>query len=203
MEVLNPIPPARLHPVLKKILERSDPADRPRRIKGWIRRLEKRNPVAALQQLKLVELHQKSRKPRLAIYDHAFHFIGGAQKYGLTIAQALKDDFDISLISNKPVNLADFREWYDMDLSFSTLKTVSLDFFDRMDPVYIDPAKVNPKAGNPFLAVSKESARYDIFLNNSMLEMVYPLSCYSLMVCHFPERRPVSYFYADHYHQVV
>ncbi len=36
-----------------------------------------------------------------------------------------------------------------------------------------------------------------------MNEMVYPLSNISVLICHFPERRPKSYFYADRYTNVV
>jgi len=36
-----------------------------------------------------------------------------------------------------------------------------------------------------------------------MNEMVYPLSAQSVLICHFPERRPQSYFYADRYTHVV
>src|SRR5512136_1152178 len=36
-----------------------------------------------------------------------------------------------------------------------------------------------------------------------MNEMVYPLAGLSVLVCHFPERRPQTYFYADRYTHVV
>jgi glycosyltransferase involved in cell wall biosynthesis len=36
-----------------------------------------------------------------------------------------------------------------------------------------------------------------------MNEMVYPLSNISVLVCHFPERRPKTYFYADQYTYIM
>ena len=67
----------------------------------------------------------------------------------------------------------------------------------------IDPLAVTRRVENPFDPISKESGNYDIFVNNSMLEKVYPLSGVSVIICHFPERRRSSYFYADKYDYVV
>jgi len=41
------------------------------------------------------------RKPRIAIYDHTWQFIGGAQKYGATMAEALQGLGEITLIGNR------------------------------------------------------------------------------------------------------
>lgn len=139
------------------------------------------------------------RKPSVAIYDHAFHLIGGAQKYGLTLVSALKDLFDITILANKEVCLEDFRDWYDLDLSGCMIKVVKLPFYEERNAFHLDPAFITRRIENPFHLVSRESGNYDIFINNSMNEMVFPLSNISVLICHFPERRRQSYFYADRY----
>jgi glycosyltransferase involved in cell wall biosynthesis len=146
------------------------------------------------------------RKPRVGIYDHAFHYIGGAQKYGSTIAQTLQDDFEVTLLANKPVALADLEGWYGLDLSRCRLKVVPLPFFEEKGrhPQIVDAGEVDTcKDENPFHPVSRESGNYDIFVNNGMLEMVYPLANTSLFICHFPERKKSRYFYVRRYTEVV
>ncbi len=81
---------------------------------------------------------------------------------------------------------------------------IPLPFYEERGDAYIDPALITTRAmENPFHAVSRASLDYDLFINNSMLEMVYPLASRSVLVTHFPERRPRSYFYADRYSRVV
>ncbi|MGB7297508.1 MAG: glycosyltransferase family 4 protein [Candidatus Aminicenantales bacterium] len=143
------------------------------------------------------------RRPRLAVYDHAFHLIGGAQKYGLTLTAALRDRFDITLIANKEIHLEDFRDWYDLDLSGCAVKMIKIPYYEQRGVAFLDPALITRKDENPFHPVSRESGEYDFFINNSMNEMVFPISNVSVLVCHFPERRPRSYFYADRYDYVV
>jgi glycosyltransferase involved in cell wall biosynthesis len=158
---------------------------------------------AAVNELMRREVVLGLRKPTLAVYDHAFHFIGGAQKYGLTMTSALKDMFDITILANRDVEPGKFREWYDLDLSSIPIKVIPLPFFDERKVVHLDPALVSRDVENPFHRVSRESGRYDVFINNSMNEMVFPLARVSVLICHFPERRPRSYFYADRYTRVV
>lgn len=143
------------------------------------------------------------RKPCLAIYDHAFHFIGGAQKYGLTLISVLQDQFDITIIANKDVDHKDFYNWYNLDLSKCKIKIIKIPYFEERNTPHLDPALISKETENPFHLISKESGDYDIFVNNSMNEMVYPLSNISVLICHFPERRPKSYFYADQYTYVI
>ena len=143
------------------------------------------------------------RKPSLAVYDHAFHMIGGAQKYGLTMAVALRGLFDITLLANKDVRLEDLRDWYGLDLSGMRIKVIKLPFYEERGAFHLDPAFITAKVENPFHRVSLESGDYDVFVNNSMNEMVYPLSNVSVLVCHFPERGRRSYFYADRYTYTV
>jgi O-antigen biosynthesis protein len=139
------------------------------------------------------------RRPTLAIYDHAFQFIGGAQKYGLTMAAALRDLFEITILANKPVRLEDFKDWYGLDLRGATVRVIPLPYYEERGDFHLDPAFITRKVENPFHLVSRASGDYDVFVNNSMNEMVLPLSNLSVLVCHFPERRRRSYFYADRY----
>ena len=158
---------------------------------------------AAFNVLLRAEVALGRRRPTLAVYDHAFHLIGGAQKYGLTLTAALKDLFDITIIANKDIRLEDFGRWYGLDLSGCALKIIKVPFFEDRGASFLDPAFVSKKVENPFQLVSRESGNYDIFVNNSMNEMVFPLSNVSVLVCHFPERRPQSYFYSDRYTHIV
>jgi glycosyltransferase involved in cell wall biosynthesis len=158
---------------------------------------------AGLNYLSRAEVVLGLRRPRLGVYDHAFHLIGGAQKYGLTLTAALRERFDITLIANKEIRLEDFRDWYGLDLSGCAVKIIRIPFYEGKGAAFLDPALVTTKVENPFHPVSRESGDYDFFVNNSMNEMVFPLSNVSVLVCHFPERRPQSYFYADRYSHVV
>ncbi len=139
------------------------------------------------------------RKPTLAIYDHAFHFIGGAQKYGLTLAKALEERFDLTIISNREVTFREFSNWYGLNFKNATIKIIPIPYFDKRGTSHIDPHRIVKGSPNPFHIISRESGNYDVFINNGMLEMVFPLSLLSIMICHFPERRPQNYFYSDIY----
>jgi len=158
---------------------------------------------AAYNSLLQAEVMLSIRKPTMAIYDHAFHFIGGAQKYGLSLCSVLQNQFDISIIANKEVSQQDFLKWYNLDLSKCRIKVIKLPFYEEKKVEHLDPACISKEIGNPFHLISKESGNYDIFVNNSMNEMVYPLSNISLLICHFPERRPKTFFYADYYTSVI
>lgn len=157
----------------------------------------------AYNHLLQTEVILNTRRPSLAIYDHAFHFIGGQQKYGLTLTSVLQNDLDITILTNKEVSHSDFKRWYDLDLSKCKIMTIKLPYFESRNIIHLDPACITKETENPFHPMSQESGNYDIFINNSMNEMVYPLSNISVLVCHFPERRPKSYFYADRYTYVI
>lgn len=145
------------------------------------------------------------RKPRIAIYDHTWDFIGGAQKYGATMAEALRGLGEITLIGNRPFSSERLAEWYDLDLKHCAIRIIPLPFFEEKGSDYIDPADITTRSMvNPFHAVSLASLDYDLFINNSMLEMVLPLAHRSAFITHFPgEWRPLSYFYVDRYTRVV
>jgi glycosyltransferase involved in cell wall biosynthesis len=177
---------------------------RPELKKAFQRIADRRGSQFAFNLLQRLEVAFALRRPSLAIYDHTLHLIGGAQKYGCTIAHALQDDFDVTIISNKPVRRDDLSGWYQLDLSRCRLLVIPLPFYESRGLEHIDPAAITSRRmANPFHAVSRESGRYDFFVNNSMVEMVYPLAGTSLFICHFPERRPASYFYVDRYRHLV
>ena len=162
---------------------------------GGLSRLERQH---LLQTIRL----QRGGRPRILIYDFAFHFMGGAQKYILTLAEAWQKEAEITLLANKPVSRQDLSDWYHLDLSGCALKICPLPFFDARDPVHIDPARVPARGENPFLPVARESLGYDLLVNNPMLEHLPPLSPLSLMICHFPERRPVTHFFPPLYTEI-
>ncbi len=164
---------------------------------------EKEGTQTAYNRLMRAEVIRGLRKPTLAIYDHTGHLIGGGQKYGLTVANALKEMFDITLILNSEITHQNIMDWYHLDLSSCKIKVIPLEFFRQFDSPHFDPARVSRRIENPFHIISRESGTYDFFINNSMNEMVCPLSNYSALICHFPERRPKSYFYADRYTHII
>jgi len=179
----------------------TDP-DQLRRMISDVARLS--GPAAACHAIDRCQLLLGLRRPRIAIYDHTWHFIGGAQKYGATIAETLAPLGEVTLIGNRPFSTASLGEWYRLDLSACATRVIPLPFYEERGDAYIDPALITDRnMENPFHAVSRASLDYDLFINNSMLEMVYPLANRSALITHFPERRPRSYFYADRYSRVV
>jgi len=155
--------------------------------------------------LNRLEISSGDRKPSLGLYDHAMHFIGGAQKYGCTIASALQEHFDVTLIVNRPITLKKLEEWYHLDLNLCKIVTVPIPFYEqgKKGREFIDPAEVNMKGENPFHIISRLSGDFDIFINNSMLEMVYPLANLSVFICHFPERERSRFFHVDKYTEII
>lgn len=171
---------------------------------GHIKQIASQQGLQAAYNLLLQkEVAMGLRKPSMAIFDHTFHIIGGGQKYGFTVANALKDIFDITLIACRQISHQDIMDWYHLDLSDCAIKIIPIPWFDQSGGVHLDPARVNHRTGNHFHVISKESGNYDFFINNSMNEKVYPLSNVSSLICHFPERRPRDYFYADQYSHVI
>jgi len=159
----------------------------------------------ALNVLMRLEVVLDLRKPKLGIYDNAFHFIGGAQKYGCTVASALQEKFDITLIANAEISLSQLQTWYGLDLSACKIKVIPIPFFtERVKGAGVfDAGLVDLKGDNPFHVVSKESGKYDFFINNCMLEMVYPLANISELICHFPEREISRFFHIDKYSHII
>ncbi len=158
----------------------------------------------AINAIDLCQLMLGLRKPRIAIYDHTWPFIGGAQKYGATMAEALRDLGEITLIGNRPFSTGQLSAWYGLDLADCSTRLIPLPFFEEKGGDSIDPGEIISRdMANPFHAVSRATLDYDLFINNGMLEMVLPLSYRSVFITHFPERRARSYFYVDRYDRLV
>jgi len=190
---------------LRRLISADAQRKEPGLLEGVFGHIERRRGKQyAFNLVKRLEVSFALRKPTLAIYDHTLHLIGGAQKYGCTIAHALQDDFDVTLITNKPVRHHDLQNWYRLDLSRCRISTTAIPFYEAQNKEYLDPAAITSRRmANPFHVISRESGAYDFFINNSMVEMVFPLADPSLYICHFPERRPASYFYVDRYRHLV
>jgi len=159
-------------------------------------------PGAANTLVSRLEVALELRRPTLALYDHCLHIIGGGQKYGLMLLDALKEDFDTTILTHRPMEPAAIRDWYGLELSRCRYHTIDLPEYADSG-AHIDPARINRRMPNPFHRVSRMSGDFDLFINNSMNEMVFPLAGISTMVCHFPERRPGAYFYSDRYDYVI
>jgi len=166
---------------------------------------KKKGLQSALNILMRLEVALGFRRPTVGIYDNALHFIGGAQKYGCAIANAIQDDFAVTLITNAEISLSTLQDWYDMDLSRCKIKTIKIPFFEerRRKTKVFDAGIVDLKKENPFHVISKESGNYDVFVNNCMLEMVYPLANISELICHFPEREISRFFHVDKYSHII
>ena len=168
--------------------------------------VKKKKGVQSAYNLMLqVEAALGYRKPAMGIYDNAFHFIGGAQKYGCTIAHTLQEQFDITLIANTGISVPKLQEWYNLDLQHCQVNVVKIPFFAAKEAKkgVFDAGEVDLKENNPFHIISKESGNYDFFINNCMLEMVYPLANISEFVCHFPEREISRFFHVDKYDHII
>jgi len=162
---------------------------------GWQR------AINLLQRLEIINGWRD--RPRIGIFDHTLQLVGGGQKYGCTIAAVLSRFCFVTLITNRPVTIAQLENWYNLDLSSCRIEIIPLPFFERPEFGQIDPGIVTVRSENPFHLISRASGAYDIFFNNSMLEMVYPLANVSVFMCHFPERRRSTYFYVDRYHHLL
>ncbi len=189
---------------LKNPAENETPAAFARRLRDTVNYLKEITGIqAAYNLVSRLEVAHGTRKPSMAIYDHTFHIIGGGEKYGFTVAHALQEIFDITILVNKEITHQNILDWYHLDLAKCKIKILPIPFFDQFDSIHLDPGRVTKRTGNPFHIMSIESGNYDFFINNGMNEMIYPLSNISSIICHFPERRPASYFYADKYTYII
>jgi glycosyltransferase involved in cell wall biosynthesis len=141
------------------------------------------------------------RRMSVGIYDHAFHVVGGGQKYVATLAAALQDRFDVTYLVHRDVNVAQLRDWYELDLSRCKVRVVPLPFFGGRQ--WIDSGIATGEIDNPFDPVARASADYDVFVNANMLEKVRPLAPLSLFMCHFPDAFPRAHFAAHEYTLLV
>lgn len=142
-------------------------------------------------------------KPSLGIYDHALQMAGGGQKYACTIAAALQDEYDVTFIANKPVEVRQLEEWYGLDLSRCAMRVVPLPFYEKKKAQFIDQGMAKHSAENPFAPVSEESKLYDVFMNVNMLTILEPQAPASVFLCHFPDSKKGRHFAVDRYDYVV
>lgn len=149
-----------------------------------------------------LEIILRLRKMRIGIYDHAFHFPGGGQRYVAKIAEMLQGKYDVTYITNKDVDIEMYKSWFNIDLSQCTLKVTKIPFFENLQEPFINESMAIFER-NSFDIISEESMHYDVFINANMLSKVNPLSTLSLFICHFPDTRRGRFFYVDHYDYLV
>ncbi len=148
-----------------------------------------------------IELYLGLRKPQVCLYDHALHFIGGGQKYGATMAEALQKDFDVTYISNKPITIKKLEDWYNLDLSKCKLKRIELPI-NKKD-LQINPSKAESMIKNPFAKVEDEVLNYDFLINVNMVPHVNALALKNIFICHFPDSKKMNHFYVDNYDKII
>lgn len=158
--------------------------------------------IVTYQFYSYLEIMLRVRKIRIGIYDHAFHFPGGGQRYVAKIAEILQDKYNITYITNKDVDIEKYKSWFNIDLSKCALKVIKIPFFEKLEEPHINENMVIFEY-NPFDIISEESIHCDIFINANMLSKVNPLSALSLFICHFPDTRRGRFFYVDHYDYLV
>jgi len=161
--------------------------------------LRKFGTTGAVNFFSQLELVLGLRKIKVGIYDHAFHFPGGGQRYAATMAELLQDEYEVTFIANSDVELEKYKEWFGLDLSRCKLKIIKIPFFEKSLYSSIDEGLVIYEPSNPFDIVSRESLNYDIFINSNMLTKVKPLSTLSIFICHFPDRLKEQFFSVDQY----
>ncbi len=160
-------------------------------------------PVKAYHFFSQAELMLGLRRMSVGIYDHAFHFPGGGQRYVAKMAEILQDRYDVTYIANKDVKIDQHKDWFNIDLSKCSLKVIKIPFYEKLDEYFINESMAMFEHENPFDVISEESIRYDVFINANMLSKVNPLSILSIFVCHFPDTRRGRFFYADLYDHLV
>lgn len=161
--------------------------------------LAKKGRIRTLQLIKQIHFALKPKKPRVAIYDHAFHLAGGGQKYAAQIAAFLQKECLVTIICHKPVTFEQIKDRYGLDLSECRLKIISLPEFTAGYHVY--PEIINGR--NPFSPVSAESANYDVFINANMHPYIKPLSACAIFICHFPDQERDLFFSVDSYNYFI
>ncbi len=144
-----------------------------------------------------------SKSPHLevGIYDRAFHYPGGGQKYFATIADWILERHPVRYLVNKPIDLDRVRQWYHLPLKGATVETIELPPF--ADSFHIDPTVIRPPVPNIFTLVSERSEALDVFVNANMVAHVYPRAAFSIFACHFPEFPRDHYFFADKYDWLI
>lgn len=143
------------------------------------------------------------RRIRVGIYDHAGHFAGGGQRYVAEMAAIMQERYDVTYIFNNDVQLSDYKDWFDLDLTKSAMKIIRIPFFEKINRFTPDEGMVLSETSNPFDIISRDSLNYDIFINANMLGKVNPLSPVSIFVCHFPDQEIGRFFQVDQYDHLI
>ena len=150
-----------------------------------------------------LELVFGQRRIRVGIYDHAGHFAGGGQRYVAEMAALMQDRYDITYIFNNDVELSEYKDWFDLDLSRCSMKIIRIPFFEERERYTPDEGMVVNEIDNPFDIIAQDTLNYDIFINANMLGKVNPLSPVSVFVCHFPDQEKARFFQVDKYDCLV
>jgi glycosyltransferase involved in cell wall biosynthesis len=158
--------------------------------------------IATYQFYSHLEVILRLRKIRIGIYDHAFHFPGGGQRYVAKMAEVLQHEYNVTYITNKDIDIEMYKGWFNIDLSKCVLKVIKIPFFENLKEYFISESMVIFEH-NPFDIISEESIQHDVFINANMLSKVNPLSTLSLFICHFPDTRRGRLFYVNHYDYLV
>lgn len=156
---------------------------------------EKNGSLAAMKISQKLQHQLQKKKLRIGIYDHAFHFAGGGQRYAAMIAAFLQHDHKVTFICNKAVNKQQIKTWYNIDLGNCKLKILPVPIFDKQKFIY--PAIINRH--NHFSEISADSINYDVFINANMHPYIKPLSTISLFIAHFPDQERNRFFEVDNY----
>lgn len=143
------------------------------------------------------------RRIRVGIYDHAGHFAGGGQRYVAEMAAIMQERYDITYIFNNDVELKDYKEWFDIDITQCDMKIIRIPFFEKKKRYTPDEGMVLGERNNPFDIIARETLEYDIFVNANMLGKVNPLAPISMFVCHFPDQEKVRFFQVDKYDYLI
>lgn len=143
------------------------------------------------------------RKIRVGIYDHAGHFAGGGQRYVAEMAVIMQERYEVTYIFNNDVQLSDYKDWFDLDLTRSAMKIIRIPFFEKLKRYTPDEGMVLSETSNPFDIISQDTLNYDIFVNANMLGKVNPLSPVSIFVCHFPDQEKGRFFQVDQYDHLI
>ncbi|MDD5438782.1 MAG: glycosyltransferase [Candidatus Omnitrophica bacterium] len=143
------------------------------------------------------------RRPKIGIFDQVIHLIGGGQKLNAQIARSLQDDYEVDMLGVKDFDLSQILERDGIDLRKSSYVKVDIGYEKNDKADLFDPGMVAPPEKNYYEEVSRQSSRYDIFVNGNMLPQVSPRSPFSVFFCHFPDMNKTDYFYVDEYTKIL
>jgi hypothetical protein len=104
------------------------------------------------------------RPVKVGVYNRHWATVGGGEKYGGGIAQALQAAHDVELLSHEPLDVAWFSERLSLDLRDTKLSVI----------------------GNASAAATAASAGYDLFVNTSYLSNDPSAAKTGIYVVHFP-----------------